>query len=176
MTPQTELAIQDIQLPAAASGWPPAIGWWLLALLIIGSVIGAAVLLKRYQKKWGYRKAALALLKTEYKQWQHQSAEDTALTVKTLQNMLAILKRTAITAYPDANLSGMYGVQWIQALNQQTSAPCFTETLENIVIEQQYKTESTIDHSTIDISLIYSNCQQWIKQHATDYQQEPAHA
>ena len=59
---QTQQAppIADIHLPNTVSPWPPAIGWWLLLILIIALCAGSVYTLKRYQKKWRYRRAALS--------------------------------------------------------------------------------------------------------------------
>ncbi|HET9483332.1 MAG TPA: DUF4381 domain-containing protein, partial [Xanthomonadales bacterium] len=37
--PATEPQLRDIHLPAEPSWWPPAPGWWLLAILVIAALV-----------------------------------------------------------------------------------------------------------------------------------------
>ncbi|ODS23406.1 hypothetical protein AB835_08965 [Candidatus Endobugula sertula] len=168
MTAPTELPLQDIHLPAVVNAWPPALGWWLLAFFCIVLVASLVLVIKRYRKKWGYRKAALHLLNQQYRDWQ-QSPEEQQL--QTLQEMLRLLKRVAITAYPTENLSGLFGQAWISFLNRQTSAPYFDQTLSELMVTQQYLSSSTIGQ-TMNIQAVHHAIKQWINNHVTPVKTE----
>jgi hypothetical protein len=166
---QQALPIADIHLPVAVSPWPPAIGWWLLLILAIALCAGGVYALKRYQKKWRYRRAALSLLKHQYQQWQAREGADNSDLRSDLNSataMIAIVKRTAITAYSEDS-AALFGQAWIDFLNQQTSKAYFSDSLAQWMSEQQYQAHSTqsAPDQRIDISQLYKAGENWIKHH-----------
>jgi hypothetical protein len=86
-------------------------------------------------------------------------------------DMIAIVKRTAITAYSQDN-AALFGQAWIDFLNQQTTTAYFSDSLAQWMIKQQYQAPSaplvstdTADTQKLDISQLYNACESWIKQH-----------
>lgn len=54
MNPQDPLSqLRDIHLPATGGFWPPAPGWWLLALILLLSLAGLCWLLHRRHRRTG---------------------------------------------------------------------------------------------------------------------------
>jgi len=172
-TPALE-GLKDIHLPDHISAWPPAFGWWLLILLILAGVIITILTIKKYRRKWGYRKIALRLLTQAYQSSNqpHESpvkcSDDSKVTttVNTLRHpahiLMETLKRCAIAAYPDTSLSGLHGKEWIDFLNRQTQQSYFNDTLSTVILDQQYQA-----NPNIDIEQLYHACQQWVRQHRT---------
>ena len=78
MNPQDPLAqLRDIHLPEPVSWWPPAPGWWLLAVLVLIALVAISVFFyKRYQHN-SFRRQALQLLENHFLDWQHN--QDTSL-------------------------------------------------------------------------------------------------
>lgn len=162
LTEQT-LPIADIHLPHAVSAWPPAIGWWLLAVLMIAAIAGIIYGRKRYQKKWRYRRAALALLQQHFSAYQTEEAS----SADTATAMIAVIKRTAITAYAVEHAT-LFGQKWIDFLNQQTKENHFSDDVADWIINRQYQhtnNENDPHQPQIDIAALYRACQLWIKQH-----------
>ena len=61
------LQLRDIHLPGDAPFWPPAPGWWLLALLIVALIVWGVVRAMRHYRIRRHRArvmAALAQLET----------------------------------------------------------------------------------------------------------------
>ena len=55
--------LRDLHLPQAVADWPPALGWWLLAgLVLFGLVWAMRALYRRYKSK-AYRRIAQRELK-----------------------------------------------------------------------------------------------------------------
>ena len=146
------LVLEDIITPTEIGIWPLAPGWWLLLLSIVGITTLMIVLIKRHQKKWGYRKQALQRLKAEYQHWQLAGDEQQCLSA-----MASIVKRTAITAYPTVNIKSLYGQQWIDFLNKHT---------QKVVFDQDLSTALYQKHRGINIDELYEQYKQWIKTHA----------
>jgi hypothetical protein len=174
---QQALPIADIHLPAAASPWPPAIGWWLLLALVIALCAGSVYALKRYQKKWRYRRAALSLLKQQYQQWQeHEGNNEHSDGLSCATAMIAIVKRTAITVYSEDS-AALFGQAWIDFLNQQTTKAYFSDSLAQWMSEQQYQahSEQQATDSSVDIHQLYKACENWVKHHRVKQQYAKPH-
>jgi hypothetical protein len=172
------LPLADIHLPASISAWPPAIGWWLLVLLSIAIIVGIFYGCKRHQQKWGYRRAALALLNQHYQTWQAQpsqneSNESTTATESGQSSsikMMAVLKRTVLTAYGDDKAT-LFGQAWVDFINHQTKQDLFSDELAEWMINQQYQRVSANQQDNVDITTLYRACEKWIKQHRITPQQ-----
>lgn len=154
---------QDIITPAGVSAWPPAIGWWLLLLALILFAVGLYYGIQRYQKKWRYRKQALSLVKDCEQSWQ-PGLNDKAVLIE----LSTLLKRVAISAYPEQAVSKLYGKAWLDFLNQQTPSPLFNEHYRTFFESGLYQKESQKENrkdSDIDIKGFVANCQKWIRSH-----------
>ena len=55
--------LKDIHLPPPVSFWPPAPGWWILAVLLISSLFFGGVWFYRLHKKRKPKNEALRILK-----------------------------------------------------------------------------------------------------------------
>jgi hypothetical protein len=153
------LALEDIITPQGVSLWPFAIGWWIFIIIICITVIFSIIFYRRYTKKWGYRREALALLK-EYK----KDSSDTDTAIKYLE----CLKRTAISAYPNKAIDSLYGRAWFNFLNQQTPKPLFESELENFICATQYQKTFNLKNDKLYIAI-----EAWIKQHSIHYSTKP---
>jgi hypothetical protein len=149
------LALEDIITPQGVSSWPPAPGWWISIVIVLVIALVLAIFYRRYQKKWGYRREALALLE-EYK----KSPNTTETAIKYLE----CLKRTAMSAYPNKAIDSLYGSAWFTFLNQQTPEPLFEAELESIICTTQYqKAFHLLDDK------LYKAIEMWIKLHSVHY-------
>ena len=148
--------LEDILTPAGVSAWPPAPGWWLLALVLLLATALGLHALHRYRKKWGYRKQGLRLLDQHYRQWQQQPDDHRAC-----QDLLSALKRVAITAYPqEKTIVHLYGNAWVNFLNAQTPTPVFDGQNATVIAGGQYKQQADMD-----IHALYHSCRHWTLQH-----------
>ena len=111
-SPGADLALRDIHLPPAIDGWPPAPGWWLLALLLIVSALALLGWLKRPPRRKPL-KAARAALKTLDADFQvHHDSQRLAQALSTL------LRRTAISLFPREQVAGLTGDAWLAWLDE----------------------------------------------------------
>ena len=112
MNPADPLAqLRDIHLPEPVSWWPPAPGWWLVALIILAVIITLVYFLRRRFLKNKYRKVALnklSLLESHNK--------DNALG--TLEEISAILRRVAMQTYGRQSVAPLAGDSWLEFLDK----------------------------------------------------------
>jgi hypothetical protein len=119
MNPQDPLAqLRDIHLPEPVSWWPPAPGWWLLAVLVLIALAAISLFFyKRYQHN-SFRRQALQLLENHFLDWQHN--QNTSLY---LQQVNSVLKRTALLCFPEADVAALSGTEWTLFLDRHSPAP-----------------------------------------------------
>ncbi|MGI1678298.1 MAG: DUF4381 domain-containing protein [Cellvibrionaceae bacterium] len=109
--------LKDIQLPEPIGIWPPAPGWWILAIISLGLITFFIWKFLQQKKQQQYRKSAIALLNSEKTSLiQHKN-------VKTyLQNVSEILRRTALTAYPEQGVEPLQGEEWLVFLDEKINS------------------------------------------------------
>ena len=150
--------LRDIHLPEAVSLWPLAPGWWLL-LALIAAVLGLsiAVWLRRYRANL-YRRQALLQLQTMQTSG---SPEASAL--------LALLKRTADTAYPQRGFSSLSLAQFLEFLEQSGPNAKFSQSLASLETGL-YSSDERM--SSADTQLLVENTRIWINQHVNSAELE----
>ena len=105
--------LQDIHLPAEIGLWPPAWGWWVLALLIIATVSALVFFIKRKRSRNAYREIAIAELNSIHKKYgSDQNSEY-------LQNLSIILRRTALSGFGSQFNASLKGNEWLKWLDEQ---------------------------------------------------------
>jgi len=100
--------------PAPIAWRPETVGWlillsWFLAI----SIIGAWYLFRRRRRN-RYRRDALKMLKAINHQQDLEPAESA-------QRIAALLKRTALAAYPREQVASLYGADWSRFLIESTN-------------------------------------------------------
>lgn len=147
-----ELAIRDIHLPEAVSGWPPAIGWWLIPLiaLLLAFALYKFIKYKRQHRKIAYKKIALKeLMEISKKQCTH---------TETLREVSALLRRIALSYMQRKDSASLTGQKWIEQLNSLSSQPVFCDEISQLLIHGAY--QPTLE---FDPSVLISHCEKWIK-------------
>jgi hypothetical protein len=162
MNPTTGLPLKDIHLPPAVSAWPPAPGWWIMAVALIAAVAAVIFFIVRHRRRTAYRRAALAearLCGDRFRQ--HQDKAQLAADCSEL------LRRVAIAAY-GKQAAGVAGTHWINFLDtrlnakkirRKNSAPGFSG-LAAAVLEAPYRPAVDYDAQALQQAL-----QQWIRYH-----------
>jgi ABC-type nickel/cobalt efflux system permease component RcnA len=109
MNPQDPLgALRDIHLPQTGGFWPPAPGWWILALVLI-LLIGMAgwLVWRRLRKTRGLRQAKSELA---------DLARTAERSPEWFSRLNSLLKRAARECYPDTHPEALSGEAWITFL------------------------------------------------------------
>jgi len=157
VNPQDPLAeLRDIHLPAPVSWWPPAPGWWILSILVLATLVFCLIwLIKRYRSNH-YRREALAILMQLETSLGQQPME-------LCHAALALLRRTAKSAYPGQGLEAELLPQLLQRLNLSCRKPVFDVALQQQLKELPYQANPQIP-AQIPTELLVST-QRWIKKH-----------
>lgn len=109
MTPQDPLqALHPLREPVAVGWWPPAPGWWIVAALFLALIVSLAVWWWRRHRRDRYRRQALDEL---------VALRTTLSGSERVQQVNAILKRSALMAYSAKRVAALAGDDWIRFLN-----------------------------------------------------------
>ena len=156
MQPADPLAeLRDIHLPGQIETWPPAPGWWLLALLLLAAVIaGFAFLIRRWRAN-RYRREARVALRALHNSWQAQQDDQAYLT-----DLQVLLKRTALTRFPREDVASLTGEAWVQFLDHSTGSHDFSLGAAEVLIDGNYRNDVEIDVPALQASAL-----NWIERH-----------
>jgi len=150
--------LRDIHLPQTVADWPPALGWWLLAGLVLFGLFWAMRALYRRYKSNAYRRIAqreLTTIAAEY-----TKDEDARRALIALQ---ILMKRVAITAFNRAEVAALTGLAWTQFLDATSKTSRFSLGPGELLIDGPY--ERTQDLSRIELTALFSLCAGWLENH-----------
>ena len=151
--------LRDLHLPQAVADWPPALGWWLLAgLVLFGLVWFMRALYRRYQSN-AYRRFAQRELTAIVAE--HATTQDARRALSALQ---FLMKRVAMTAFNRAEVATLTGVAWTQFLDATNTTSQFSLGPGELLIDGPY--EATQDHSSQELTALFSLCAEWLKNHS----------
>ena len=156
----SNIPLRDIHLPGGISWWPPAIGWWIVAGLIV--LLGLGIyLLRRRRERRKVAKAALnelMSLKTAYDK--NLDAEDF------ISKLSILLRRVCITNFPNDNVASIIGKDWLVFLDEcinrkaKLKEPLFTQKAAADLLNIPYMKNS--QQRDIDIEKLYKISEVWI--------------
>jgi hypothetical protein len=153
VNPSDPLAqLRDIHLPEAVSWWPLAPGWWVLGALLVAGLAYTGHFFWQRHHAFTYRRQALIKIKQLPNNCQHQR----------ITALLALLKRVAVSAYPEFHLSSLNQAEFIAFLNKTTPKAGF----DQLPADWQrlfYAKDSKVSVELVD-QLVASGTQ-WIKRH-----------
>lgn len=139
--------LQPIVLPAAIHWWPPALGWWLLAGLVLVAV--AAGFYITYANKANtlqpsddpLRESALAQLHALTKPYGGEQAGPW------LQQLNQLLKRICATRYPEYASHTLSGREWLAFLDSRCPAAGLSRWM--ILVQGAYQPDCRLDDKSI---------------------------
>ncbi len=171
MNAQDPLAqLKDIQLPEPVSCWPPAPGWWILAIIFMGLIAFSIWKFLQYKHQQQYRKTAAHLLaqaKTLFSKNNDVKAY--------LQTLAEILRRTALTAYSEQSIESLQGDAWLQFLDTKIQKKLagkenlsFTKGPAKKITSLPYQDLTKKHIETNEIMAIHDTILFWVNHHANE--------
>lgn len=153
MNPTDPLSqLRDIHLPDPVDWWPPAIGWWILAFLVLAAVIGGIYWLWWRHKRLAYKREAIKQMETIRARYLN-TQDDQQL----LSELSSLLKRTAITRYGRDEIAGMAGETWLSFLDRTGHTSEFSEGSGRMLVNRFSPAPS------VDSSELIHAVEHWLK-------------
>ena len=152
-------AIREIVevLAPESIGWYPATSGWKFLLVLALLVLGRGAW--RYWRHWQrnrYRGAALAQL---------QRFRDEALAPNVrLSRIAALLKATALQAYPRRDIASLSGDRWLEWLDASAEGTIFSQSSHTLLLDALYRRDSP--PQAADIIRLQQESAAWIRRQA----------
>lgn len=131
--------LRDIHLPPAISHWPSALGWWILAVITVMSIV---FLVKKTLPHWRQRQirryafGKLAMLE--------KSKPDDLY-----RQLSRLLRRLALANYPREQVASLTGKQWLQFLDETGNTNEFSQGIGKILVSLPYQNKHEQQFDTI---------------------------
>ncbi len=136
----SQLPLRDIHLPGAVGFWPPALGWWLVAVLVLLGLVLFAV----YYYRGRHRRVALRTMKRV-----RAALEQGAEPVVCLQMVSTVLRRFAMTsARSSPEVPGLIGEGWLEYLDSRWQRHEFAKGLGRQLLAAPYGRPDSIERGT----------------------------
>ncbi len=149
--PLTEL--KDIHLPTDPSFWPPAIGWWLVLIMTFILTILTLVSIWIWKRRAAKRAALKELSRIKLIFYRNKNHHLLAKEISML------LRRAAITAFPEKSAASLTNDTWIEFLNAKSDAILFSKDIKHIIAEAPYRS----DCQPFDDSLLIAQTEKWLR-------------
>ncbi len=146
------LPLRDIHLPDPIGWWPPAMGWWLLIILLplLGYVLWR--LFKRLTRKTAVKTARKLLRELR----QNPELDE----LQKLQQLSALMRRVAISTASRKEAAALTGKQWLAYLDRAFPDAPFSQGIGHYLAQAQYQKQLPKD---LDLDALFNLCEQWIK-------------
>ena len=156
----SSLPLRDIHLPGPIGWWPPAVGWWLLAALVL---VGLALYALRYYQS-RHRRVALKSL-----QRVRAALEQGVEPVVCLQNVSTVLRRFAMTTVArdrntesaaEEDVPGLIGQRWLSYLDSRWQRDTFVSGAGRALLAAPYARPHSIERGTaLELTAL---CAEWL--------------
>jgi len=161
MEPAELLAqLADIHLPEPVSFWPPAPGWWVLAVLVL--VLGI-ILGRKYYQYYKQRKTCEFALRelqhayTGYTQSQNPATDPGQLRLAYVNEVNAVLRRVALWHFPQSNVASLGGNAWVDFIREKGESSKLTDEIADALSKGRFQT-----HCNVDVDALNDLGRQWI--------------
>lgn len=136
--------LQDIHKASDVSNWPPAYGWWILALAILLCVWFTSNLLIKLYKKRKIKRLALNELKAI------RASENVSI-----MQLNQLLKRVTMAYFPNIAVQKLHGKQWAEFLisalpkNQASNLSSQISNMQNSLYQKPENQTANFDEHKI---------------------------
>ncbi|HEC57942.1 hypothetical protein LCGC14_2067370 [marine sediment metagenome] len=149
---EQSLPLRDIHLPEAVSWWPPAIGWWLLLVLIPLVIFGIWWFYKRLTRNTALKSAKRLLISIK----NNPDSND----LQKLQHLSSWLRRVTMSVAPKQHNAGLTGKAWLAYLDNSVKGSPFSDGIGQCLADVQFRQSAPAD---LDINALIALCESWLK-------------
>ena len=133
--------LKDIALPPDPSWWPPAIGWWVLAIALLALLCWAVNIAYRGWQSRAPIRAARNLYADLHQQFSAQELDPISFA----NGCNETLKRLLVHSLGHTELGPQSGAHWLQALDSISESQVFTNGAGECLGSIRFAVEPIID-------------------------------
>jgi hypothetical protein len=152
--------LADIVVPGPVSWSPQTWGWWVLGGALLVAALALAIRRVRRHVANRYRREALeecAVLEA--------SLESAGRRAAALAELAVLLKRTAVTAWPRAEVASLSGLAWTSFLRRHGGRARVDEPIARLLDAAEYEPGSLASVSPGDAHACARAVRNWIECH-----------
>jgi len=156
--------LKDIHLPAPSPWWDIAMGWWILALCVIGLLVWAVPKLWRRWLSYRQQKALQQDIQAQFTHICNAYAlhQNAAMLIS---NANVLLRRVVLTLYSDTKSSGLTGKDWLIFLDgvwvNKPEVSFTSLSIQNLLLDGAYRPVVSADES--EVILLCDTIRAWLK-------------
>ncbi len=151
-------SLKDIHLPEAVSNFPSAVGWWLLVMIGLLTLLAVVKFGCYLVEKNAYRRVAI-------KQLQQLQADFSVHNndLKLLSAVNQLLKSVAIRQFPEQQCEKLHGQSWLQFLSLAVSKSQSVDLQGLVKLNAIYQKEVNLTNQQRYLLLL--NAKNWLQKH-----------
>ncbi|OYR14794.1 DUF4381 domain-containing protein [Brucella thiophenivorans] len=163
LDPMAETALRslkDIVVPPPISWMPQTWGWAVLGLILLAGILIVLLKAAQHYRANAYRREALSILSEI-----GNRLDDPRTRMAALAEISALVKRTAMVAWPRHDVADLTGKTWAEFLAAHSPTNS-GHLLEKLVNDIEYRNEEFVSRlpSKLNSELIKAT-RNWIEQH-----------
>lgn len=142
--------LADIHLPEPVSFWPPAPGWWVLAVLLL---IAVALLLRQLLKLREKQKIcqyALAELDRCLQRLADHGADQDQARLHYINEVNSVLRRVALVHFPRSNVASLGGAAWVDFIREKGDSSLLDEELAKALSHGRFQPRCDVDADALN--------------------------
>lgn len=147
-------ALRDIHMPPEPGLWPPAPGWWILALLLLLITGGLAMWRIRARRRHRPQREALLALAAL-----RRALAEGAAPQRVAAESTSLLRRAALARFPRREVAGLTGREWLDFLAAHGGGAGFAAPEAAPLVRAPYAPRIGADEAERIIGL----CERWIR-------------
>lgn len=136
--------LRDVHAPGFPSLWPPAPGWWVLALMALALLwLGTRWIWRRLRLR-RYRRSVLAL-------FDGLAHNELAVTdpSRFAAEISALLRRVALARFPRRQVAALEGAAWLDFLDRTGGGGRFSDGPGQVLAEGPYRPRLELDPGSV---------------------------
>ncbi|MEO8740228.1 MAG: DUF4381 domain-containing protein [Casimicrobiaceae bacterium] len=151
---QSALQLRDIHAPGAAPFWPPAPGWWLVAIALAALLAWGVVIAWRRHRVRRQRTRILTVL-TDL-----ERDLDRGPTSEMLARVSILLRRLALMRFPRQRVAALTGNAWLDFLDESVEGERFRRGPGRVLAQGPY--QRTLP-TNLDASGLVALVREWVR-------------
>ena len=149
--------LADIHLPVEISYWPPAPGWWILAVLLIAGIVFLTIRIIKFRNLQQVCRHALLELENCYQRLREENSADASNQLRYINEVNSVMRRVALVHFPQANVASLGGDAWVDFIRQKGDSTGLNEEIAAALSFGRFQT-----HCEVDVDAMNSLGQAWI--------------
>jgi len=122
--------LRDVRMPDSPGWWPPAIGWWVVAALLLLLTISALWGLRHWRAN-AWRRVALR---------EHRSLADNPGDIShALRGLSVLMRKVAMKVEPRHEVASATDEQWLNTLDRIGQTREYSEGVGNLLVVWPYR-------------------------------------